>query len=201
MVTDRDRPSASRVVGCLLAVSVLACQPEPPPKSAPEVRRAVEGLEIYMPLYDGFVYQYDVETDTGETGRMMVQVSRPRPGLAELNVAGKVQRLEVSPAAVIHATGGFLLRSPLQEGTEYKGQFGQVRVVSVSRSITTPAGSFTGCVETVEEARLPTPKRATSIFCPNVGLVALDIEGALEGEAAGVSTRLRSYGPQATGNE
>jgi hypothetical protein len=102
---------------------------------------------------------------------------------------------------VVHATGGFLLRTPLEEGAEYKGQFGQVRIVSVSRSITTPAGSFAGCVETVEEASLPTPKRATSIFCPKVGLVALDIEGALEGEAASVATRLRSFGPVATGNE
>lgn len=200
MVIEMARSLAFCVVRCMLMAGVLACEPEPPAKSAPPMR-AIAGLEVYMPLYDGFVYQYDVETDTGETGRMMVQVSRPRPGLAELNVAGKIQRLEVSPAAVVHATGGFLLRAPVQEGAKYKGQFGQVRVVSVSRAIQTPAGDFTGCIETVEEATLPTPKRATSIFCPKVGLVALDIEGALEGEAASVATRLRSFGPMATGDE
>ncbi len=200
MVTDTTRSPAFHLVCWMLTGVAVACQPEPPAKAAPAAR-PVQGLEVYMPLYDGFVYQYDVETDTGETGRMMVQVSRPRPGLAELNVAGKVQRLEVSPAAVVHATGGYLLRAPLQEGAEYKGQFGTVRVVSVSRTIRTPAGDFAGCIETVEEASLPTPKRATSIFCPKVGLVALDIEGALEGESASVATRLRSYGPMATGNE
>jgi len=154
-----------------------------------------------MPLHDNYVYQYDVNTDTGESGRMMVEVSRPRASLAELRVAGNVQRLELSSDAMRHATGGFLLKGPLAVGSEWRGQFGQVRIVSVSRSIEVPAGSFDGCIETVEQATMPAPKRATSVFCLDVGMVSLEIEAALGNEAAGVTTRLRSYGPRATGFE
>jgi hypothetical protein len=154
-----------------------------------------------MPAVDGYVYEYDVETDAGETGRMMVQVTRPRPDMAELNVAGKVQRLELSKDAVRHATGGYLLKGPVQAGAEWKGQFGKVRVASVTRSIQVPAGSFSNCIETIEESLGPSPKRATSVFCPDVGMVSLHIEGALDGEAVSVGTTLRSFGPQATGFE
>lgn len=195
-----SRPVASKLGLVLVALALLGCAATQPAETAPAQRR-VEGLEKYVPLHEGFVYQYDVETDTGETGRMMVQVTRPRPGLAELSVAGKVQRLEVSASSVRHATGGFLLKAPLQVGAEWKGQFGKVRVASVTRSIQTPAGSFSDCVETIEEATLPTAKRATSIFCLGVGMVALTIEGSLDGESARVETRLRSYGPAATGFE
>ena len=176
---------------------MLACSaPATTPAAAPPAP-AAEGVERYMPLPAGFVYQYDVETDAGETGRMMMQVSRPRAGLVELDVAGKVQRLEVSPDAVSHVTGGYLLKAPLELGAEWKGQFGTVRVASVTRAIQTPAGAFDACVETVEEAATP-PKRATSVYCLDVGLVRLHIEGELGTEAGSVETTLRSYGPRPT---
>ncbi len=185
----------------LAAALVSGCaRANDPARSVPNIP-APQGVQVYLPLYDGFVYQYDVESDSGETGRVMVEVTRPREGLAELSVAGRVQRLELSPDAIRHATGGVLLQSPLSVGARWKGQFGKVRVVSTNRSIQTPAGNFSGCLETVEEALAPVAKRAESVYCPKVGLVALHIEGALEGEAASVSTRLRSYGPRATGRE
>ena len=192
-------PSVCRKALMLLPLvsGVLGCAPaaEAPGPRAPAP--AAEGVERYLPLPEGFVYQYDVETDAGETGRMMMQVSRPRAGLAELDVAGKVQRLEVSADAVRHTTGGYLLKAPLELGAEWKGQFGKVRIASVTRSIQTPAGAFEACVETVEETSAP-PKRATSVYCLDVGLVRLQIEGALGEEAASVETTLRSYGPRPT---
>jgi len=188
---------AAPVCVLALASSALACSAPAAPRAAVSPGPAPEGVERYMPLPAGFVYQYDVETDNGEKGRMMMQVSRPRAGLVELDVAGKVQRLEVSPDAVSHATGGFLLKAPLELGAEWKGQFGTVRVASVTRAIQTPAGAFQACVETVEEAATP-PKRATSVYCLDVGLVQLHIEGELGEEAGSVETTLRSYGPRPT---
>lgn len=180
----------SSLVGVALACAEPAATPGARAPAPP-----AEGVERYLPLPEGFVYQYDVETDTGETGRMMMQVSRPRTGLAELEVAGKVQRFEVSPDAVQHATGGYLLKAPLDLGAEWKGQFGTVRVASVTRSIQTPAGSFQACIETVEETPAP-PKRATSIYCLDVGLVRLHIEGEHGEEVVSVETTLRSFGPR-----
>ncbi len=178
----------------LVGVALACADPvATPPARAPA--RAAEGVERYLPLPEGFVYEYDVETDTGETGRMMMQVSRPRAGMVELEVAGKVQRLELSADAVQHATGGYLLKAPLELGAEWKGQFGTVRVASVTRSVQTPAGAFQACVETVEEATTP-PKRATSVYCIDVGLVRLQIEGAQGEEVVSIETTLRSYGPR-----
>ena len=182
-------------------LSMVGCSAPPKTKAPPVPVQVIGGLELYMPARDGFVYEYDVETDSGDKGRMMVQVTRPRPDMAELNVAGKVQRLEMSKDAVRHATGGYLLKAPLEVGAEWKGQFGKVRVNSTWRAVQVPAGNFKDCVETIEEASMPTPKRATSVFCPDVGLVSLYIEGALGEEAASVGTLLRSYGPSATGFE
>jgi hypothetical protein len=156
-----------------------------------------EGVERYLPLPDGFVYEYDVEADSGEKGRVMMQISRPRAGLVELDVAGKIQRLEVSSEAVRHSTGGYLLKTPLEPGAEWKGQFGTVRLASIDRDIRTPAGAFEACLETVEETLAP-PKRATSIYCLDVGLVSLQIEGALGEEAASITTTLRSYARRPT---
>lgn len=180
----------SSLVGAAFACADPATTPAARAPAPP-----AEGVERYLPLPEGFVYQYDIETDTGETGRMMMHVSRPRAGMAELEVAGKVQRLEVSADAVQHATGGYLLKAPLDLGAEWKGQFGTVRVASVTRSVQTPAGAFQACVETVEEATTP-PKRATSIYCLDVGLVRLHIEGEQGDEAVSVETTLRSYGPR-----
>jgi hypothetical protein len=195
-INQRSHRYRKLVLSMLAAVGVACADPIATPVARAPVP-AAEGVERYLPLPEGFVYEYDVETDTGETGRMMMQVFRPRAGLAELEVAGKVQRLEVSADAVRHATGGYLLKAPLEPGAEWKGQFGTVRVASVTRSIQTTAGGFEACVETVEEAQAP-PKRAISVFCPDVGLVHLHIEGALGEEAASVETTLRSFGPRPT---
>jgi len=180
----------------LLSVVSACAGPAESTRPATAPARA-EGVERYLPLPDGFVYEYDVDTDSGEKGRMMMQVSRPREGLVELAVAGKVQRLEVSSDAVEHATGGYLLKAPLQPSAEWKGQFGTVRVASIDRAISTPAGGFKACVETIEESLAP-PKRATSVYCLDVGLVSLHIEGALGEEAVSVATTLRSFGPRPT---
>src|SRR5688572_6113222 len=96
---DIDYRCKLLVLSSLASVAFACTDPVATP-GARAPARPVEGVERYLPLPEGFVYQYDVETDTGETGRMMMHVSRPRAGLAELEVAGKVQRLEVSADAV-----------------------------------------------------------------------------------------------------
>jgi hypothetical protein len=141
------------------------------------------------------VYEYDVSSDAGERGRMMMQVSRPAEGRAELKIAGRAQRLTVTPASLALDTGGFLLKAPLELGATWKGQFGIAKVESVSHAITTPAGSFSACLEVLEQSQNP-QKRATSVYCPDVGLVFLEIEGNVEGEAGSVTSVLRSHGPK-----
>jgi hypothetical protein len=90
-------------------------------------------------------------------------------------------------------TGGYLLRQPLFAGSEFQGAFGTVRVNSTTERIQTPAGAFDNCVETVEQNP---SKRARTVFCPEVGMVLLEVEG-LTAETAGLERAvLRTFGPR-----
>lgn len=150
-----------------------------------------------MPLTHDTVFAYDTLSEaTGETGLLVINITRPRPDMAELRVGGRAQRLEIVSDGIRHTTGGYLLKSPLAVGARYKGQFGDVRVTAVDRAIDVPAGKFSGCAETVEEASAPAPKKVTTTYCPNVGMVLLVAEGMVEGAYATERATLRSFGPR-----
>jgi hypothetical protein len=149
-----------------------------------------------MPLAHDTVYAYDTKSeDSGETGVLMLRVRRPREGTAELGAGSRVQRLDLGSDGIRHATGGFLLKSPLSVGSTWKGQFGQVSVSAVDQTIHVPAGKFTGCLETVEQVSSPAPKKVRTVFCPDVGIVLLEAEGMTNGNYTREQASLRSFGP------
>jgi hypothetical protein len=153
--------------------------------------------ERYLPLVHDTVFAYQTSSEaTGETGVLMMAVNRPRPDLAEVNIGGRVQRLDLVSDGIRHASGGYLLKSPLAVGSHFRGQFGEVKVSTLDRSVEVPAGKFTGCLETVEETRAPIAKRATTVFCPEVGIVMLVAEGTSDGEYTVERAVLRSHGPR-----
>ncbi len=175
----------------------VACSPAPPPSpQSPAPRAGKTVLERYLPLEDDTVYSYETYSEnSGERGVLVLRVRRPRPGLAELDVAGRIQRLYVSDAGLELATGGYLLLAPLRSGAKWRGDFGQVRVTSMEREVNVPAGKFSGCLETVEElTSTEVSKRTTTVFCPDVGIVQRETEGQAAGEAARESLSLKSYG-------
>jgi hypothetical protein len=181
--------------GCAAALIALGCAgAAPAPKPATEAAKS--GLSRYLPLEDGTVFSYDTSSDpSGERGLLVLEVRRPRPEIAELVVAGRARRLNVSANAVEHVTGGFLLREPLALGEHWRGDFGQVRVTSVARKVVTPAGSFDACLETVEEMTIDAgSKRTTTAFCPGVGIALRETEAEQEGQHAVERIALRSYG-------
>ena len=156
----------------------------------------------YLPLVDNTVYAYVTQAEgVAEQGVLMLAIKRPRPESVELSIGGRVQRLEIASDGVRHATGGWLLKAPLSAGARWKGSFGEVRVSSLDRAIEVPAGRFKGCLETVEEVQAPVPKRATTVFCPEVGIVLLQVEGTIEGEYGVERAALRSYGPRVDIND
>jgi len=169
----------------------------PPPAQTPAKPAGAADVSRYLPLKHDSVFAYDTMSEaTGESGVLIVQVTRPRPDMAELKVGGRAQRLDIGTDGIRHATGGYLLKAPLTVGSRYKGQFGEVSVTSVERTMHVPAGNFVGCVETVEEARTPVAKKVTTTFCPDVGMVLLVAEGMLEGAYAAERATLRSFGPR-----
>ena len=117
--------------------------------------------------------------------------------MAELKVAGNVFRRYVSADGVQGPGGGYVLRVPLAEEAEWRGEFGNVSVKSMSRSIKVPAGDFGNCVETLEEAETPAyTKTATTVFCPGIGMVYYLVEGEQNGVKVSQKLELKSFGPR-----
>jgi hypothetical protein len=150
----------------------------------------------YLPLEDETVYSYETRVEpNGERGLLVLEVRRRRPELAELVVAGRAQRLNVSSSAVELVTGGALLRAPIEEGASWRGDFGRVRVTSVSRTVTVPAGTFEKCLETVEEmTSAEGTKRTTTAYCPAVGITLRETEVEQDAQHATERIELKSFG-------
>lgn len=182
-----------------LAALVLAapgCGPSAAPSTAPSavVEEAPPELHQMLPLKDQTVSNFRMTTDLGDEGILVLEIYRPRPELAELKIAGRAQRLAIEDNRISQTTGGILLETPLKKGHTFIGSFGTVTISETSQLVTVPAGTFSGCLTTVEESTTP-PKRSTSTYCPGIGLVLMEVESF--GESAGlVRTELSYHGPR-----
>jgi hypothetical protein len=196
----RASPFSVRRSVALLAVSVgCAAVPqarsEPPPAAASELSR-------YVPFENNTVFSYETYIeDTNEHGILVFEISRPRPELAELSVAGRVRkRYYFEPGGVRSAQGGYLLKAPLAANAEWQGDDGKVKLTAINQTVEVPAGKFAGCLQTVEEAKLSAATRTTTtVFCPGVGITTLQIEGEQEGTSVLQRLTLKSFGPRFTG--
>ena len=197
MGTERQGPPGLRLGMASLAVLVaLGCASAPAPAAATAPSTAAAGLARYLPLEDGTVLSYDTVTEPGgERGLLVLEIRRPRPEAAELVVAGRAQRLRVEATVVSSYAGGILLREPLTTGAEWKGDFGHVRLTRTDRTLTTGAGTFQNCVETLESlATREGEKRTTTVFCPGVGIALRETEAEQGGEHQSERITLKSYG-------
>jgi len=185
-------------LGFVLLGALSACGGEPQAKSPDgSVGGPVTDVQRLYPLEHNTVLSYATTDDVGTTGIYVLEVGRPRSTMAELKVAGNVFRRYVSGDGIQVPGGGYVLRSPLTEDSEWKGEFGDVSVKSLSRSIKVPAGDFGNCVETVESADTPAyTKTATSVFCPGIGMVYYLVEGEQNGVKVSQKLELKSFGPR-----
>jgi len=176
------------------ALSGLGCSPAKAPSTLTAEAAPSSPVLEYLPLRDATVSQFEMTTDGGAPGMFVLEISRPRDGLAELRIAGHVQRLHLEPTRIVHATGGTLLEEPLRVGHHFRGAFGEVTITDMQRTIEVPAGRFEQCLVTVEESTAPA-RRATSVYCKGVGLVALTVE-AFGAEGGLLENRLTQHGPR-----
>ena len=186
------------------ALLLTACgggSAQKPGATGDDAQPVISDVQRYLPLTANTVFAFITEVEnTGEKGVLMMSIDRPRPEHAVLMVGGKAQRLEIVPEGVRLATGGWLLKAPLSEGATFRGQFANVVVKSTNKSVEVPAGRFTGCIETVEEG-VAVKKRVTTVFCPDVGIVLLDAEGAIGDDFGRERALLRSHGPRVDIND
>lgn len=201
MAVSRPRPRVScRHAGFVSALGALiayGCAAQPPPPE-PSATPAATGLARYLPLEDGTVASFDTVTEPGgERGLLVLEIRRPNPNTAELIVAGHSSRLSLGNDVIAHAAGGFLLRGPLTAGAEWKGDFGHVRVTRTDLRVSVAAGTYTGCVETVEELTTRDgQKRTTTAFCPGVGIAVRETEAEQGAVQQSERITLKSYGPK-----
>ena len=135
---------------------------------------------------------FETETEgQSERGLLIMQVHRPRPKVVELNVGGKIRRLDLTDEGVKIVGGGWLLKKPLEVGATFVGVNGPVRVKSIHTTADVPAGHFEECVETEEVS--PAARTITS-FCPLVGIAFLEVESMAVDNPERVTARLKSHG-------
>ncbi len=164
---------------------------DPPP--APRVFASGLPIERWLPLVDGYVYQYDYQDGEGAQGSLTM----------------KVQRIDEVHGAWVLATGGnvfeyradgvlsdenhqqsYVLKLPFAPGNRWRGAHQSwVEIRRTDASVAVPAGTFSGCVETVETRGGDVPLTIDAVFCQDIGLVQRDIASGKKSERL----TLRSY--------
>jgi hypothetical protein len=169
----------------------LACSTRPADVTAPSHAVAAgPGVSRYFPLEEGRIYHY-VTNDNGETGMLVAKVHRDGPTRGELRLSNSTKRFVLSDDGVAYDGGAFLLKAPIEVGATWPGEHGgTTRITSVDASPKVAAGSYSGCVETVEEGGRVPAARYTTTYCPGVGMVLLKVK-APGGDAR---AELKSYG-------
>lgn len=174
----------------LLLSTLAACGHSAPPPTAPVAPAPSGAVERYFPLEEGKVYAYAID-EGGETGMLVARVHRTDATHGELRMSNSTKRFVVSPDAVAYDDGRVILKAPLDVGATWPGEHGgTTKVASNDAAVKVPFGSFTGCVQTVEEGGRPPGSRYTTTYCPGIGMVLLDVAVA-GGEA---KAELKSYG-------
>jgi hypothetical protein len=194
-----------RAAGALFSAIglALACAEPPPARtpSSPAAReqRTLSDAERFLPLHADTVFSYSTwVTESSEPELLILQVERPSPNHANLRSGGSVKRLELVPDGIRLVTGGYLLKLPLQEGADWAGPAGRVRVTGVDRVVSVAAGRFTGCLDTTEsDSRGASPRAILTTYCPGVGIVQFSVD---DGERQ-QRFELKSFGPRVDVNQ
>jgi hypothetical protein len=181
-----------RAFGLMGVCAVVACgdgrQVTAP--SGPTRPASGSSAELYFPLEENRLYNY-VTTENGETGMLVAKVHRSDATHGELRLSNATKRFVFTPQGVAYDGGAFILKSPIDVGATWPGEHGgTTRVATIDASPKVPAGSYSSCVQTIEEGGRPAGSKYTTTYCPGVGMVLLEIMVA-GGEAR---AELKSYG-------
>ena len=183
-----------------MGTALGACS-SPPAAQAPAPAADTDAkpeLERYLPLEDGTVFSYDTQSEQRNAhGLLIVQVSRPRTGRVDLRMGSRTERLQFVPDGIAYVEGGYLLKVPLAKGSTWRSRTGMVRIESTDETASVPAGKFEGCLRTVEEVKdAGLARTVSSLYCPHVGLVMVDVNGMTPEGHDRETAVLRSFGPR-----
>jgi len=156
-------------------------------------------VERFFPLVHGNVYHYATEDTAGKAGVMIVRAQRTDASRGELHVPGGVKSFEYHPDGVVlhkpnsmNVKPSYVLKLPLDVGTRWHGEHrGWVEILKTDTVMQVGAGSYSGCINTVEQRGGDRPLRIATTFCPEVGMVLIELASGDKNERI----ELQSYGP------
>lgn len=152
-------------------------------QSGTDATSGTEG-ERYFPLKHGTLYHYRTETlreGPVDDGMLMMKVHRASATRGELRRPAGNQIFEFTSQGIATTTKvgspAFLLKLPIDPSTTWVGPHGgKTRFVETGLAVATQAGSFSGCVTTLEERGGDTPIRVQTTLCPDVGIAKLEVQ-------------------------
>lgn len=162
--------------------------------AGPHTAPSGSAVERFLPLKADTVFSYRAWLPESTAPELLIlQVERPTPTHASLRSGSSIKRIEFVADGVRLVTGGYLLKAPLREGSEWAGPAGRVHVTAVDREVKVAAGSFVGCLETTEsDSRTGSPRTISTTYCPDVGIVKFSVEAGERQERF----ELESFGPR-----
>jgi hypothetical protein len=183
---------------CLGLLTLGACGETATPNASSPVGApisATSGLAIerYFPVIHDHLWTYDSLSDDGTQSSFIVRARRLRAEEGELQTPRGAKRFAFTPEGIgLVDRAAFVLKLPLVEGTTWRGEHGGIsRIATVGATVAVTAGRFTDCIVTIEERGGDVRATYSTTFCPDVGIVVLDVDGGMQHERA----ELRSYGP------
>lgn len=160
------------------------------------------------PMLEGAQWVYDVDTGGPEPPTLgifeVVESSGDTRTIANnrgMDREGRVRHsepvtYELASDGIRHpASGGWILRAPIEEGAEWEGMGGRTaRVTNLDATVEVVAGTYEHCVE-VTESGADDGRTIRTVYCPRVGPVEIEsrIETELTMRSVATRARLRSY--------
>ncbi len=170
----------------------MACGQSAPVRVASEYEGST--IREVLPLEPDTVLSFVTRGSAGSTpGILVIQIRSPRKDSVELDVGGRIRRLELDEEGAKLTTGGWLLKTPLLVGARFPGETGPVEITRTGVTVSVPAGRFAGCIETVERGSGATVR---TVFCPKVGIAVVEVEMLSTGQVQRELAELRSFGPR-----
>lgn len=186
---------AARIGAALgVASAVLACASPKDSKAPPAPPAGPLTVGDLLPFQDRTTLSFTARDDLGGTSFFVMEIERPKEERGEIWIAGRAQRFRISPDRVERIEGGVLLEAPLEVGHTFHGSFGVTEITKVGERVSVPAGTFDGCLVTLEQAASPA-KRVETTYCPKIGIVRVVVDGASDTDVTHVQSELTAYGP------
>lgn len=148
--------------------------------------------DALYPMSAGSVWSYNVDTGEEPDALAISRVISVRGNVVEIrNDGGTSQSFERRPEGIFQrGPDRWLLRAPIMVGARWDGRGGGVvEITSTTEEVESPAGIFVGCVR-VEERGGDDNREITTVYCPGVGPVLLEV--TMTAELTGMQAAVRA---------